>query len=150
MRRRTEVSHAATQRYAEALAAFHSPRPLRELIDPLCRRVLFKGKKIRAFRPLDPDDQRLLKTIACGDYALNGFRNRDLRAKLYPETKDQTEKQRASGRVTRMLQLLRAHALIKKVPHTHRYQITEKGREIVAALSTIRQAPVEAIVKLAS
>ena len=33
-----------------------------------------------------------------------------------------------------MLRILRAHGLIHKVPHTHRYQVSEKGRQVIAAV----------------
>lgn len=32
--------------------------------------------------------------------------------------------------------MLRAHGLIKKVPHTHRYTLTDKGRQILPAILT--------------
>ncbi len=42
--------------------------------------------------------------------------------------------------VTRLLGLLRAHGIIKKVPNTHRYTLTTKGREITALLSLLANA----------
>jgi hypothetical protein len=42
--------------------------------------------------------------------------------------------------VTRLLTLLRAHGLIAKVPKTHRYQVTERGRASIVALLAARQA----------
>ncbi|MEK7675098.1 MAG: hypothetical protein AAB676_04585, partial [Verrucomicrobiota bacterium] len=34
----------------------------------------------------------------------------------------------------RKLRLLRAHGLIRKVPHTHRYLVTQSGRAVLTAL----------------
>jgi hypothetical protein len=47
---------------------------------------------------------------------------------------------KASAAVTRKLRLLRAHGLITKVPSTHRYVLSEKGREACSAILTARQA----------
>ena len=72
---------------------------------------------------------------------MNGFRNRDLQTLLYKNSpRDATEQKRRSGVVTRQLRLLRAHGLIKKVPKTHRYQVTEQGRLAITALLAARQA----------
>ena len=78
------------------------------------------GRRYRALNPLGARDGALLEIVNRGELALNGFRNRDLRTRLYPrKANPQTERRRASA-VTRQLVLLRAHGLIAKVSHTHR------------------------------
>jgi len=52
--------------------------------------------------------------------------------------------------VTRKLRLLRAHHLIKKVSHTHRYVLTNDGRNIITALLAARQADVDKLTSLAA
>ena len=64
-----------------------------------------------------------------GEFSLNGFRNRDLRCHLYPTTKDKQKQHKEMAAVGRRLRLLRAHGLIAKVPKTHCYIVTEKGRK---------------------
>ncbi len=59
------------------------------------------------------------------------------------------EIRRRAGRVTRQLRLLRAHGLLQKVPHTHRYQLTAAGREIITALLTARHTPIAQLAKAA-
>jgi DNA-binding HxlR family transcriptional regulator len=49
-----------------------------------------------------------------------------------------------SAWISRKLRLLRAHGLIYKITHTHRYQLTTAGRSATTAIltalrSTIRQ-----------
>jgi len=39
-----------------------------------------------------------------------------------------------------MIRMLRAHGLVRKVPRTHRYMVTEKGRTAITALQSARQA----------
>ncbi|MBF0141365.1 MAG: hypothetical protein HQL74_13935 [Magnetococcales bacterium] len=60
------------------------------------------------------------------------------------------DEHRYSAVVTRKLALLRAHGLIKKVPGTHRYHLTSRGRTIVTALLTARQANAESLMKIAA
>ena len=62
---------------------------------------------------------------------------------------EQDQKRRA-GAVTRKLRLLRAHGLIRKVPGTHRYMVSEKGRRIITALLAARQADVQQLTALAA
>jgi len=52
--------------------------------------------------------------------------------------------------VTRKLALLRAHHLIRKVSHTHRYQLTEAGRIAVTALISARNANTQELTKMAA
>ena len=45
--------------------------------------------------------------------------------------------------------MLRAHGLIRKVPHTHRYMVSSKGRQVIAALQAAREADIEKLSKAA-
>lgn len=139
--RRAEVSQAANQRYIEGLAAASATTPLGDLIAPLCQRVKFKNRYVRGLNPLANDDAKLLAAVNRGEFTLNGFRNRDLQGLLYASTaRTTTERHRRSAAITRQLQLLRAHGLIKKVPKSHRYQLTDHGRLAITALLAARQA----------
>lgn len=140
--RRAEVSQRANDRYLETMAGVSAPQTLAVLSRPVCRRVTFRGRPMRALNPLAEADARLLAAINRGEFLLNGFRNRDLRRLLYadPRTSDRALGRRQSAAVTRHLRLLRAHGLIRKVSHTHRYQLTATGRLAVSALLAARQA----------
>jgi hypothetical protein len=85
-----------------------------------------------------------LEAIQRGEYLITGFRNRDIRDIIYgaaPE--DVRAHRRQSSRVGRLLALLRAHGLIKKIPKTHRYQVTTAGQMKLAAISAARKASIE-------
>jgi hypothetical protein len=56
----------------------------------------------------------------------DGFANRDLRAHLAPLLGVDAETMTA-GRMTYDLRRLRLHGLIERIPHTHRYQVTNTG-----------------------
>jgi hypothetical protein len=100
--------------------------------------------------PYSPADCNLLKAVVHGQFSINGFRNKDLRAILYGNQSNQNEQRRASAALTRRIRLLRAHGLIHKVPKCHRYQLTNKGRLAVAALLTAREADTVSLTKLAA
>ena len=96
---------------------------------------------MRGLNPLGDADAALLEHIGRGEFILNGFRNRDLRDLLFKTpTTDCKEARRRSGRVTRMIRMLRAHGLIHKVPQTHRYLVSPKGRIAITAVLSARQA----------
>jgi hypothetical protein len=122
-------------------------------IDDVARAQRLADAQARA--PLVPAMERLLRewllrTTARGKWAVNGFRNRDLRAALYKPSRDPAECRRQSGHVTRLLALLRAHGLIRKVTGTHRYIITARGRQLTTTLLAAQQGSVEQLIKLAA
>ena len=150
LHRRATVSRAATDRYLSALAAVHVSTPLAQEAVAVCQSVRRDGRRHRALNPFAEADAQLLSIINRGEFALNGFRNRDLRAKLYAATEDTSLLRRQTAAVGRRLLLLRAHGLIKKVPRTHRYLLTPKGQRIITALLAARQASTEQLTALAA
>jgi hypothetical protein len=114
---------------------------LEELIRPLEQPCRFAGRGVRALRPFQTDDHALLKAVHRGEFAINGFRNRDPQRLLYPGPHALTEpdRRRRSAAVSRKLRILRAHGLIQKVPQTHRYQVTASGRLAISAVLTMSQ-----------
>jgi hypothetical protein len=141
MHRRAEISQAANERYLDSLAAVDDATPLKQLVEPLCRPVAWKGQRVRALNPLAGDDAALLAAVARGEFHVHGFRNGDLQGLLYDAApRSALVRRRRSAAVTRKLRLLRAHRIIKKIPRTHRYQLTDHGRTLVAAIHAARQA----------
>lgn len=141
IQRRAQISQAANERYIEALASVDESRSLAEVAEGVCRPVSWQGKRARALNPLAAEDGRLLEAVNRGEFAINGFRNRDLRKLLFSKpAQDEAAERRQSGAITRKLRLLRAHGLIHKIPKTHRYQLSPHGREVINALLTARQA----------
>jgi len=148
LQRRGRVSQAANERYLDALACISTDRPLREVVCGVCRAKRWKGRRVRALRPWSAADRALLAAIRRGEFAINGIRNRDLLAQLFPRAlKCQTQRRRASYRVTRLLRLLRAHGLIRKVPRTHRYVLTPKGNDVATAIIEYQDLTLEQLIK---
>jgi len=138
--RRAEISQATNERYLQALATVEDATPLAELTDKVCQPVSWHGRRQRALNPLAAEDAQLLEAVNRGDFTINGFRNRDLRALLFAKSMDDTkELRRQSAVITRKLRLLRAHGLIRKVPKSHRYQVSNKGRETITVILVARQ-----------
>ena len=151
LRRRAEVSQASNERYLDGLASLSTDQPLADLLAPVCRPTQWKGGRVRALQPWSPEDRSLLQAINRGEFALNGIRNRDLAAILFPRSLNSMEdKRRASGRVTRKLRLLRAHGILRKVPRTHRYVLTERGRQITVAALQYQDLTLEQLQKTAA
>jgi hypothetical protein len=144
LHRRAQVSQAANERYLEALASVDDSTRLGEQVSRVTQPTLWNEQRVRALRPFEAADMALLAAVSRGEFALAGLRNRDLRPLLYgpEEPLPREEVRRRAGRVTRQLRLLRAHGLLQKVPGTHRYQVTSRGREIITALLTAQQTPV--------
>jgi hypothetical protein len=150
LHRRCELSQAANERYLEALGAVESPTPLEELTAPLCQAVVKKGRRYRGLNPLSEDDARVLEAVQRGEHLISGFRNRDLRQILYGDPPaDEKARRCQSNRVGRLLGLLRAHGLIRKVAKTHRYRVTASARTGLAAISAARKATVEKLTSAA-
>jgi len=151
LHRRAEVSQAVNNRYLDALASVENTTSLGELTTRLCRPAKHKGRRVRALNPHAPGDAALLAAISRGEFTLNGFRNRDLRALLFrTPPRSKSERKRQAAAVSRQLVLLRARHLIRKVPHTHRYHLTQAGREVVTALITARNVSTKELTKLAA
>ena len=148
LHRRAAVSQHANARYLEALAAVEHSIPLSQLLDRVSRPVTCGGRRLRALRIGDPQDIALLQAVTRGEFATAGFRNRDLRRLLHPTKRSQSpaETRRLSARISRQLRLLRAHGVIKKIPKTHRYQLTKGGHLLTAALFAVRQATLQKLV----
>lgn len=148
--RRAEVSRGANGRYLGALASVSDKTPLSREAVKVCQAVTVNGQRHRALNPWSAADGALLEIVSRGEYALAGFRNRDLRGHLHPGQSSEEEQRRQAGRVTRQLGLLRAHGLIKKVSGTHRWLVTERGRRLITALLAARQADLDQLTQLAA
>lgn len=151
LHRRTQLSQKIVDRYADALASVEDNATLEELTASIERRVNWNGKSVRALHPFTPDDRTLLEAVNRGEFAVHGLRNRDLQRLFYnTPAASSTEARRRSSAIGRKLRLLRAHGLIQKLPHTHRYQVTPSGRQIITALLAARHATLKHLAAMAA
>ena len=171
--RRAAISQASNTRYLTAYAGVESPTPLGKVADKLAKPVVTKTSRSRGLHPLTGIDSQLISILLRGEFALNGFRNRDLRDLLFPATANpvtprasattdsatadpvglassQADQRRQSGQVTRLLRLFCAHGLIRKIPHTHRYRLTAAGHRILPTFPAARSASTKALHQIAA
>ena len=107
------LSHDPT-RGAEVFAAVNDP-----VITP-------NGTRAPGLRFADTRAQALLHALLVFRLLPNGFANRDMRG-LLTELLGHPPGQISTGQMTYDLRRLRVHGLITRVPHTHRYQVTDTG-----------------------
>lgn len=150
LHRRAEISQACNERYLEALASVDSEPTLGETAARVCRRTRWKGRPVRALNPLAAEDAALLAAIDRGEFALQGFRNRDLSVLLFGEPTDARDKRRRMAKTTRLIRLLRAHGLVRKVSRTHRYVVSPTGRDTITALLAARGANTRKLTEMAA
>jgi hypothetical protein len=150
--RRAAVSQRANRTYFNALAAVADTTPCSRLFDTVSRPVTHRGRRVRALRLSDPSDIALLETVARGEFAISGFRNRDIRRHLHPTSGRDTklEQRRLSAKVSRQLRILVAHGLIQKTPKTTRYHLTSRGQTLIAALFATRNADITQLLSKAA
>ena len=148
IRRRVEVCQSANARYLDALAIVGDSTPSHRVLDPVSQPVITSKRRFRALRPISPDDSRLFRHVLSGQHLLQGFRNCDLRQALFPHCMDDpVHRRRASGRVTRSLQLLRSHGLIYRVPKTNYYRINKKGYAVMTTAVQFRLTDIALLTK---
>jgi hypothetical protein len=149
--RRAHVAQASNNRYFDALASVDTSTPLGELLRGVCQPATYNDKRVRALRPWSPEDTQLFQAVNRGEFAVNGFRNRDLRGLLWDYPADSPkEKRRRSAKVSRLLRMLRAHGLTKKVNATHRYTLSSHGRDIVTAVLATQRITLQQLHKAAA
>jgi hypothetical protein len=151
LHRRAEVSQKALDRYCTALARVDDTTTLLEITAPLEKRVRWNGRPVRALHPFEHDDLELLRAVGQGEFTINGLRNGDLQALLYaqPATTNQEARHRSAA-VSRKLRLLRAHGIIRKLPHTHRYLVSENGRLRINAILSAQRTTSQQLTTLAA
>jgi len=152
LHRRCELSDQCNERYAEALASAQVEEKLKEVVGPACNRIRKNGTSYRGLNPWQKQDYQLLSFLAKGENALSGFRNKDLRRWLYPQSEDADKQQhrKYAGRTTRRIKLLRVHGLVRKVAKENRYRLTAKGQKFACALMSASAVDIKGLTELAA
>jgi hypothetical protein len=129
-----EVARAANERYLGALAVVDRPQASLKILDRVQKPARLGARRHRGLNLLRVEEQKLFRAVLRGEHHLNGFRNRDIQAALFPaRVPSVAEQRRRTASVSRLLHLLRAHGLIAKIPHAHRYRVTTKGGILMSA-----------------
>ena len=140
---RAAVGERANARYLDALATVDEDKTVANVLDSVLARAEIGGRKVRSLAPWSHPDLDMLQAIGKGEFMANGFRNRDILPLVTADFgNDPVAKRKASAKVTRLLRILRAHGILRRIPHTHRYQVTSKGRLVLAAVLGTRDASI--------
>lgn len=100
-----------------------------EVFEKVTRPQLVDGQQVSGLRFDDSRVISLLQTL-CGFVLLpNGFSNSSMRQWMAQIIGIPVE-QYSSGRMSYDLRRLRLHGLIERIPHTHRYQVTQMGTRV--------------------
>jgi hypothetical protein len=138
--RAAEICVGANRRYLQALAVVDDPTPAVRRLAKVCQPVRWQGRRRRALNPLGREDAALFASVMRGEHALDGFRNSDVAACLFPGVpKDAAARRRRSAAVTRRIHLLRAHGLVAKIPRSRRYRPTRQGHYFMAAAFHLKE-----------
>jgi len=121
-----KVSFHANRRLLHAEHLSHDPAAGADAFTAISTPTTVDGQQIPGLRFGDPRAQAPLAVLLIFRLQPNGFSNADLRHHL---TGILGVDPRAwkPGRATYDLRRLRLHGLIERIPHTHRYRVTETG-----------------------
>lgn len=149
--RRAEISQAINDRYLDSFAGLDTSTALGDLLKQITEPTTWKRYRVRGLRPSSQEDLALFQAVMHGEFTITGFRNRDLQGILFKtEATTVQEKRRRSSKVSRLLRMLRAHHLIRRIPSTYRYMLTEKGTLLLKAVLAVQQITLDQINKLAA
>jgi hypothetical protein len=132
-----EVSQAANRRYLEALAAVDNPTPTQREVATLVEPQLVGDRRYAGFNPARTEELKIFQAVLHGDHVLRGFRNAEIRERLYASTSTATEHRRQANAVSRVLKRLHVRGLIAKVAHTYRWRVTDRGHQLLSAMITL-------------
>jgi hypothetical protein len=137
-----EVSRQANNRYLEALAVVDDPTAaIQNLDDITTRKETKSGRGVRAFNPLSREDMQLFKAMMAGEHHIRGLSNADIRTCLVdsPHLRGLAyNPKKQSAKVSRILSRFHAHKLIAKIPHSRRWRVTYRGKQIMATSLCLR------------
>ncbi|PVZ07848.1 hypothetical protein, partial [Actinomycetospora cinnamomea] len=122
-----QIGFPANRRLLDVQRISHDPirgaETFTELTAPI---VTDSGTRIPGLRFGHPRVHALLQALLIHRLLPHGFTNRELRTLIAPLL-GTTPQDITAGKMTYDLRRLRAHGLITRVPHSHRYQVTNIG-----------------------
>jgi len=125
-----EVLSAANQRYLKLISSIATPEVGVEKLQHLAETKTENNHRYKGFNLFSEEDTCLFRTLSQGEFAISGFTNKQLR--LYFANK-------SANQVTRLLNRLRVHGIIKKVGKCYKYYLTELGRQWTTMALKLRE-----------
>jgi len=134
-----EIGFKANRRLLGVQRLDHDPisgtRDLHTLTDPVTTQT---GTRVPGLRLGQQRSHALLSALLTFRLQPGGFANRDLRT-ITAELRGLAPEPVSAGQMTYDLRRLRIHGLIERVPHTHRYQVTDTGLHTAMFLTRVHE-----------
>jgi hypothetical protein len=122
-----QIGYTANRRLLAVQRLSHDPITGADVLHAICDPIVrHDGTRTAGLRLTDPRAQALLHILLIFRLHPAGFTSRDLRA-LLAELAGQPPGTITPGQATYDLRRMREHDLIQRIPHTHRYQVTDTG-----------------------
>ncbi len=134
-----EIGFTASRRLLDVQRISHDPAEGAAALAALTQPVTSPAGTRTAGMPITSSRVQALLAVLCVFRLLpNGFTNRDLRTCLAPLL-GLTPEAMTSGQITYDLRRLRIHGLIRRIPHSFRYQVTLTGLRQALFLTRLTQ-----------
>src|SRR2546422_1026118 len=121
-----EIGFAANRRLLGVEYLSHDCLIGDDHLDALTQPAVVDTQRAAALRLGDRRVLALMQTLCLFALSPTGFRHRDVRSHI-AQLLGRDADQYAAGQMTYDLRRLRLHGLIERVPHSHRYRLTERG-----------------------
>ena len=120
----------ANSRYLDFLATLDDPSIGIRKLEKLTSKASKNGRSFKGFHFLAKEDHEILQVLLSGEFNISGFRSSALRKKM---------PRKSPSQISRILERLRVHGLIKKVGKTYKYYLTKFGREVIAMALKLKE-----------
>jgi hypothetical protein len=121
-----EIGFAANRRLLRVEYLSHDCLIGDDHLDALTQPIVVDRQRAAALRVGDRRVLAIMQTLCLFALSPTGFRHRDVRTHI-AQFLGRNPDQYAAGHMTYDLRRLRLHGLIERVPHSHRYRLTEPG-----------------------
>ena len=129
-----QIGFRANRRLLDVQKISHDCSMGEDAFNQVVRPIEVDGQRASALRFGDPRVQALFAVLAVFSLQLQGFTNAELRA-LLAQMLGLDPATYPAGRMTYDLRRLRLHAIIERIPRSHRYRLTPNGLRIARFFS---------------
>jgi hypothetical protein len=120
---------AANQRYLKFISSIATPQVGVEKLHQLAETITQNNHRHKGFNLFSEEDASLFRALLQGEFFISGFTNNQLR---------QYFSNKSASQMTRLLNRLRTHHIIKKVGKRYKYYLTDFGRQSASMALKLR------------
>jgi hypothetical protein len=124
-----ESLSAANQRYLKFISSIATPQVGVEKLHQLAETITENNHRHKGFNLFSEEDTCLFCALLQGEFFISGFTNKQLR---------QYFSNKSASQMTRLLNRLRTHHIIKKVGKRYKYYLTDFGRQSASMALKLR------------